>query len=273
MGGTVASWTDLVARSIRRCLIGTRCGCDTPQGSSLLEVDRLRTPCLPRQYVASSPLRLGAGSSHLYSSLRRNHSAGELHRIDDVGVDTAIGSRLSLGDHGLSPPTTGQRHRRALTYPYPSHLLLEGASSTHLSNTLTLTSTPDPPREAGPSGSHVHSSCHCHPCLQCLLRILPEQFNRGRTLDILKWTPRRRGSCSTISGDRPGHSEGRSRQLRAFFGYGAGNRARKEFVQLIWTLAFGFVQVRIPTIDIGPYQFCISFSVTISFMSLAAVRK
>ena len=34
------------------------------------------------------------------------------------------------------------------------------------------------------------------------------------------------------------------RRILAFFGYGTGNRQRRELVSLVWTFCFGFVQVR-----------------------------
>lgn len=43
---------------------------------------------------------------------------------------------------------------------------------------------------------------------------------------------------------RPRGIRGIVRNVYAFFGFGTGNRARKELVSLVWNISFGFVQVR-----------------------------
>lgn len=182
------------------------------------------------------PSNARAGSSHFSSSLRRNWSTGD----DDAGVDTR-GGRRSLGDHSrlVHAQVQGQRHRRALTYPIPSNLLLEAPSNSPLSST---TLAPDPPRTAGPSGSQsIPSSPRpVAPPASSSRTIQPRPDSGYPQMDpeterIMRDYQRRQSRTF----------RGRSRQVRAFFGYGAGNRARKEIVQLIWTLVFGFIQVRI----------------------------
>ncbi|KLO04292.1 hypothetical protein SCHPADRAFT_884334 [Schizopora paradoxa] len=183
------------------------------------------------------------------SNVRRTRTAGD----GDAGVD-ARGGRRSIGEPNrpVRAQIQGQRHRRAQTFPIPSNHILGTPGSSSFS---TSTLAPDPARIAGPSGSQPMPSSPPRPpavpaSSSSTVQPRPDsgypQMN-PETERIMRDYQRRQARTF----------RGRSRRLRAFFGYGAGNRARKEIVQLIWTLVFGFIQ----------------FSVTISFLALSAARS
>lgn len=76
---------------------------------------------------------------------------------------------------------------------------------------------------------------------------IPPSLQRRPTSEM---SARRRESLQAAwidhgsSGSYNGRALRRVRLILAFFGYGPNNRRRREFVSLLWTVCFGFVQVR-----------------------------
>lgn len=84
---------------------------------------------------------------------------------------------------------------------------------------------------------------------------VPLQSSDGRTghtgppvvqeQQVIRGRPRQReGGNAAWAHANEGRVRHAVKRTLAFFGYGTGNRHRRELVSLVWTICFGFVQVR-----------------------------